>query len=128
VPVVLLLAGCGDGVGSAAADPTDGPSQSTESTESATPTEETSEPVPELPDWPACGGVWVGDARLPAAYKGCLDGDQEVKADNLPCESGQRIVRYADRFFAVPGGKIYQTAGPLEKDKGYLDTIATCRG
>ena len=83
---------------------------------------------PELPDWPACDGVWVGDSRLPQTYKGCLDGDQAVKSDNLSCSSGQHIVRYADRFYAVPGGKIYRTTRPLEKDKGYLETIRTCRG
>ena len=70
----------------------------------------------------------MGDARLPRAYQGCLDGDQAVKADNLSCSSGQRIVRYADRYYAVRGGKIYHTTRPLEKDKGYLEAIRTCRG
>src|ERR687897_891754 len=75
----------------------------------------------------ACGGVWVADARLALGYKGCLEGDEAVKADNLPCSSGQRIVRYDDRFFAVAGGLIYETSGPLEKDKEYLDMVRTCR-
>lgn len=122
MPLVVLLGACGDDSGSAAVDPTDVTSTPSE------PTEETSEAEPELPDWPACADVWAADAKLPAGYGGCLEGDQAVKADNLSCESGQRIVRYADRFYSVPGGRIHQTDGPLEKDKGYLDTIATCRG
>ncbi len=72
--------------------------------------------------------MWKAGAKLPAGYKGCLDGDEAVKADNLACSSGQRIVRHADRFYGVPGGKIYRTKGPLEKDKGYLDKIEVCRG
>jgi hypothetical protein len=70
----------------------------------------------------------VADARLALGYKGCLEGDEAVKADNLSCSSGQRIVRYDDSFFAVAGGTIYETAGPLEKDKEYLQKVRTCRG
>jgi len=81
-----------------------------------------------VPDWPACGDVWVADARLALGYKGCLEGDEAVKADNLSCSSGQRIVRYDDSFFAVAGGTIYETSGPLEKVKVYLQKVRTCRG
>ena len=129
MPCALLLAACGDGSGSAAADPTEPTSSATETASPSEPTGATSEAEPELPDWPACKEVWVADAKLPGSYKGCLEGgDTAVKSDNLPCSSGQHIVRYKDRFYAVPGGTIYRTNGPLEKDKGYLDTIATCRG
>jgi hypothetical protein len=110
------------------ADPSTADSTATQSTTSAGPSESTTAAEPETPDWPACGDVWVADTRLKAAYKGCLDGTGAVKADNLSCESGQRIVRYTDRFYAVAGGKIYQTMGPLEKDKGYLEMVTTCRG
>ncbi len=126
---LALLSACGDESGSAVADP-----GSTDSSETESVTTEPTEPSdsattePEVPDWPACADVWVADAKLKLGYQGCLDGDRAVKADNLRCESGQRIVRYQDRFYGVAGGKIYQTKAPLEKDKGYLDMVRTCRG
>ena len=89
---------------------------------------EPTESTPPAPDWPACGDVWVADAKVPLGYKGCLEGDTAVKADNLSCSSGQRIIRYDDRFYGVAGGTIYETSGPLEKDKQYLKMIHTCRG
>ena len=70
----------------------------------------------------------MADTRLALGYKGCLEGDEAVKADNLSCSSGQRIVRYDDNFFAVAGGTIYETSGPLEKDELYLKKVRTCRG
>lgn len=125
------MSACGNEPGAAADPETPGSSATETSSPSQSPsepTETTSEAVPEIPDWPACGEVWVADAKLPRGYKGCLDGDTAVKSDNLSCSSGQHIVRHEDRFYAVPGGKIYRTKGPLEKDKGYLDQITTCRG
>jgi hypothetical protein len=121
------LSACGDDSDSAAADP--GGSDSSTVTDTPSPTESTPEATdsPAAPDWPVCGDVWVGGAKLAFRYKGCLDGDQAVKADNLSCSSGQRIVRYDDRFFAVAGGKIYEVQSPLDKDKQYLDMVRTCR-
>src|SRR5918993_1782243 len=125
LPLALLLGSltaCGGDSDSTATDP--GAWDSSTATETASPAEatQTSEPsetpsetTPPTPDWPACGDVWVADARLALGYKGCLEGDEAVKADNLPCSSGQRIVRYDDRFVAVAGGLIYETSGPLEK-------------
>jgi hypothetical protein len=81
-----------------------------------------------MPDWPACADVWVADGKIPNGYKGCLDGDAAVEADNLTCSSGQRLVRYADRFYGVAGGKIYEGSTPLDKDKNYLEMVRTCRG
>jgi hypothetical protein len=127
VPFVLLLGACGDDSGSAAADPTDSSSESAEPSEPTETTEPTAS-ASELPDWPACDDVWVAGAEIPGGYQGCIDGDQAVKADNLSCESGQRIVRYDDRFFGVSGGKIYEVEAPLDKDKQYLDMVHTCRG
>jgi hypothetical protein len=132
VPLALSLAACGGDSDSTAADP-DASDSSTATdtaspTETAEPSETASETTPPTPDWPACGDVWVADARLALGYKGCLEGDTAVKADNLSCSSGQRIVRYDDSFFAVAGGTIYETSGPLEKDKEYLQKIRTCRG
>jgi hypothetical protein len=135
LPLALSLAACGGDSDSTATDPD--ASASSTATDTASPTEapETSEPsetpsetAPPAPDWPACGDVWAADAQLPLGYKGCLEGDEAVKADNLSCSSGQRIVRYDDSFFAVAGGTIYETSGPLEKDKEYLQKVRTCRG
>ena len=135
LPLALSLAACGGDSDSTATDP-DASDSSTatdtaspaEATETAEASETPSETTPPTPDWPACGDVWVADAQLPLGYKGCLEGDTAVKADNLPCSSGQRIVRYDDSFFAVAGGSIYETSGPLEKDKVYLQKVRTCRG
>jgi hypothetical protein len=128
---LALLSACGDDSGSepgdAAGDVTTAvPTEST----SMTPTEPTAaatDSPPTTPAWPACADTWVADAKLPLSYKGCLEGDQAVEADNLSCSSGQRIVRHDDRYFAVAGGKIYEVPGPLDKDKQYLDMVRTCR-
>ena len=135
LPLALSLAACGGDSDSTATDPDASDSSTatdtaspTESTETSEPSETASETTPPTPDWPACGDVWVADARLALGYKGCLEGDTAVKADNLSCSSGQRIVRYDDSFFAVAGGTIYETSGPLDKDKVYLQKVRTCRG
>ena len=135
LPLALSLAACGGDSDSTATDPDASDSSTatdtaspTEATETSEPSETPSETTPPTPDWPACGDVWVADARLALGYKGCLEGDTAVKADNLSCSSGQRIVRYDDSFFAVAGGTIYETSGPLEKDKEYLQKVRTCRG
>jgi len=135
LPLALALAACGGDSDSTATDPDASDSSTatdtaspTEATETAEPSETASETTPPTPDWPACGDVWVADARLALGYKGCLEGDTAVKADNLSCSSGQRIVRYDDSFFAVAGGTIYETSGPLDKDKVYLQKVRTCRG
>ena len=128
---VALLSACGGDSGSSAADPADtaSVSDSPSDTLSDTPSssEATADPSSEAPDWPACDSIWVEGQKIPGGYKGCLDGSDQVAADNLSCSSGQRIVRYADRFYGVAGGKIYETTGPLDKDKGYLKMVRTCR-
>ena len=135
LPLALSLAACGGDSDSTATDPDASDSSTatdtaspTEATETSEPSETASETTPPTPDWPACGDVWVADAQLALGYKGCLEGDTAVKADNLSCSSGQRIVRYDDSFFAVAGGTIYETSGPLDKDKVYLQKVRTCRG
>jgi len=124
--LAALLGGCGDGSDSSANDPS-GSDSSSEATEPASESPSPSDTPPPLPDWPACGDVWVQDATIPNGYKGCLEGDQAVKSDTLTCSSGQRIIRYDDRFFGVSGGKIYEAMGPLEKDKQYLKMVRVCR-
>jgi hypothetical protein len=125
-PLALLVA-CGDGSGSTAADPVGSDSTSAAPTDTSTPSDTASASASATPDWPACSDVWTADADLPGGYKGCLEGDTAVPADGLMCSSGQRIVRYDEQFFAVPGGTIYQASGPLEKDKQYLKMVRICR-
>ncbi len=127
------MSACGGDSASSAADPADtGTAGATDST--STPTSEPSETSSDVttgpadpPDWPACETLWVEGSKIPAHYQGCLEGSNAVAADNLPCSSGQRIVRYQDTFFGVAGGKIYEAMGPLEKDKQYLKMVRTCR-
>jgi hypothetical protein len=123
---LALASGCGGDSGSEAADPAGTSSSQTEPSQTE-PTAEATDSAPTTPPWPACEEVWVEGAKLPGAYRGCLESDQPVEADNLSCSSGQRIVRYADRFYGVPGGTIKQTDGPLDKDKGYLKSVRVCR-
>jgi hypothetical protein len=130
VPLALVTA-CGGDSDSTAADPADTPSVSATQTSSDGPSDtssaEPTESEATVPDWPACDSVWTEDGQIPRQYKGCLDGDTAVAADNLSCSSGQRIVRYQDTFFGVAGGTIYRASGPLEKDKQYLKMVRTCR-
>ena len=51
-----------------------------------------------------------------------------VKADALPCSSGQRIIRYADQYYAVPGGTVHVATKPLDNDRHYRAAAYKCRG
>jgi hypothetical protein len=136
--VSLLLGGCGDDTATdpSASDGSDSPSASVDTSAPAEPTpsesqieptEATDTPEP-LPDWPACSEVWVEGARLPSDYKGCLDGETAVKAKNQYCEFGQKLVTYADQFWAVRGGKVNDAKGPLKDSADYRDDLASCKG
>lgn len=138
VPLALLavlLAGCGGDSESSATDPGGSDTPSATGTDTPTATESPSEPddggmttgPADPPDWPACETIWVSGLTIPVRYRGCLEGNNAVASDNLACSSGQRIVRYQDRFFGVAGGKVYETSGPLEKDKRYLKMVRVCR-
>lgn len=122
LPIVLATA-CGDDGGDAATDPEPTAESSTPPIESS-PSEPTE---PAEPVAPPCAEVWVDGGTLPKPYVGCAEDDVTVPPDALDCSSGQKIIRYAERFFAVPGGMIRETDG-LERDDDYLDSIATCRG
>jgi hypothetical protein len=125
-----LLSACGDDSASSAADPADTPSvtdtPSTPSTDEPTATDVTTGPA-DPPDWPACETLWVEGGEIPTRYQGCLEGDNAVAADNLSCSSGQRIVRYQEKFFGVAGGTIHEAMGPLDKDNEYLKMVRRCR-
>lgn len=120
VPIALAT-GCGDEGGGSATDPEPTAESST------APTEPPSSSAPAEPTGPACEEVWVDGSTLPKDYAGCAEDDVTVRPDGLGCSSGQKIIRYADRFFAVPGGLIRETDG-LNRDRDYLDAIASCRG
>jgi hypothetical protein len=106
----LMLAGCGD----------DGAEPQAEDTSSAASPSAAN-------DAPDCGAVWQEAAELPRSYDGCNSDEGFVTPDTLGCSSGQRIVRYGDQFYAVPGGTIHETESPLEDDHGYRDALASCR-
>ena len=109
------------------ADPADTPSVTDTPSEPATDEPTATDPT-EPPDWPACETLWVEGGEIPTRYEGCLEGDNAVAADNLPCSSGQRIVRYQDKFYGVAGGTIHEAMGALDKDREYLKMVRRCRG
>lgn len=110
----LALGGCGDeGSTPRASDP------SSSSSPSASPSASSGAPD--------CAGVWKGGGELPRSYDGCNSQEGFVASDTLGCSSGQRMVRYGDHFYAVPGGTIHETESPLEDDRGYRVAVASCR-
>jgi hypothetical protein len=111
---VLALTGCGEEEGGRATDDT-----SSSASPSASPSTSN--------DAPDCAAVWQDEGELPRSYKGCNGDEGFVSTDTLGCSSGQRMVRYGDHFYAVPGGTIHETESPLEDDRGYRDALASCR-
>lgn len=131
VLVVLALAGCGDDGKSADEDPTSAELSTPQATTSAASEATRDLPTKNSPTIPAnapdCADVWTNAARLPNGYKGCVADEEYVRADTLSCSSGQGIVKYDDRFWAVRGGTISQADDIYESDV-YLDSVARCRG
>jgi hypothetical protein len=115
---LLLATGCGDDPDATAEDP--------ESTSTASASESPSPSATEAPEGPACADVWVEGATLPAAYAGCVADGVLTAPDGLPCSSGQTIVRYADQYYGVLGGKI-KFAEDLDKDPDYRHSVTVCR-
>jgi hypothetical protein len=109
---ILALAGCGDEgatprADSSSAKPTASPSASSGA--------------------PDCASIWKGGDELPRSYDGCNSDAGFVASDKLGCSSGQRMVRYGDHFYAVPGGTIHETESSLEDDRGYRVAVKSCR-
>ena len=111
--VLLLSAGCGSDDGGTATDPA--------------PTAPTSSTAPAAAH-PDCATVWVEGSRLAAGYRGCDADGTFVAARRIECSSGQTIVRYDNRYWAVRGGLIKAVDGGLNASKAYLDDLGTCLG
>ena len=114
--VAVVAAGCG----SDDADPSTAPV----ATASETASSAASVPAGTLP----CAAVWEDGATLSRPYVGCVDDSgQLVPSDPLACSSGQKIIRYDDRFYAVPGGTIHAADAPLSEDSEYRSAALRCR-
>lgn len=119
--VAVLAAGCGSEGGGDSADTS--PDTATDSSLGTSPT---ADPLPAgtVP----CALVWQDRATLPRSYQGCADEAGEyVPADPLACESGQKIIRYDDRYYAVPGGMVHAADAPLSEDPEYRAAALRCR-
>ncbi len=84
-------------------------------------------PEPAQPDAIACDSLWSAGTSIPRFYPGCNDGDVFVPRDSLGCSSGQRLVRFGDRFYGVLGGTVTKAESSLDSDKGYRGSVARCR-
>jgi hypothetical protein len=104
--LVTSLTGCGeedgDGDGSSAASSTPTPSGSAL----------------------ACEDVWGGET-LPDPYEGCTEDGAVVPPERMECSSGQVIVTFDDRYYAVPGGPV-NDVGSLAESKQYRQAMRTC--
>ena len=109
----LVLAGCGDDSADEAADDS-GPSSGSASP-SAT------------PDGPECSEVWSGES-LPKDYDGCVRDSEIVEPDKRSCASGQVIVTFDDRYYAVLGGPVNDVGAPLEDSAQYRRASRSCGG
>lgn len=107
---MLALAGCGN---TSTDDVASAPTEAV----SATP----GDPLPE------CGDVWRAGARLPKGYTGCVSDGATVEARAHHCSSGQRLVIYADAFYAVAGGPV-QHVPHLSDRPIHQRILRTCSG
>ena len=110
-----VLAGCGS--------ETEEPATTTSDGAGASPTQEATGPTE-----PACADVWADGEVLGKPYGGCYDADaaEWVAPDVVRCSSGQRIVTFADSFYAVPGRVIVGVDGPLSEDPEFTQMVAAC--
>lgn len=121
---ILLFPACGEDSSTTADDPARSTGTPDSSTSSPAPSDSTSS----ASDAPACADVWQAGAKLPKPYRGCLDGDRVDRGHGLPCSSGQHLYSYDDHYYAVAGGVITDTGGPLNKSKKYLADAHRCLG
>ncbi len=79
------------------------------------------------PGTPDCAEVWQEGEDIPRSYQGCADeAGAYVKRDVLGCSSGQRMVRYDDRYWGVLGGTVNEAQGSLDGDKDYQTSMRNC--
>lgn len=118
IPVgLVLLAGCGNGSDDVAKDPV----------ASASSTSPAASPSSSAPaDLPACGSIWKAGSTIPHGYQGCLQGGKVVKAQKQPCESGQVIVTFEDKFYGVKGGPVNPVPSGLAKSPKYQAAKRSC--
>lgn len=118
--LALSLTACGSDDATVADAPTAPAATESEAGASASPSA--------AADAPSCEETWRAGSKLPRPYRGCLDEAGElVEPDRLPCSSGQVIMRQGDRWYAVPGGLIYEVADGLDNDEDYVAAVARCR-
>jgi hypothetical protein len=118
--VPLVAVGCGLAISLAACGGSD-PETAGDTASGAT----TSDPAGAASGEPACADIWVDGQELPRRYAGCTEDGETVKADKTSCSSGQVLVTYGDRFYAVLGGPVNETDG-LSDDKDYRQAERSC--
>ncbi|QYJ02487.1 hypothetical protein KUV85_09050 [Nocardioides panacisoli] len=118
-----VLSGCSGEKSSEVSEDTEAAATTSEPTGS--PTAPSTTPTTAKPSWASCSDVWVSDAAFPRKYPGCLEDGAKVRAEKMYCSSGQVIVTYADRFYAVQGKHVNDTAG-LSKDADYRRAVTSC--
>lgn len=136
LPALLLAlpaaAGCSGGATEASSDPAQPSAGSSSEATSGSPSGSPSgaaSPSSAVPaGTPACAEVWRAGGTVPRGYRGCEQDGAFVAQDALGCSSGQRIVRFDDRWWAVPGGPVQEAAGPLAEDPDHLADVRSCRG
>lgn len=106
---LLAVAGCGDDTGDVSS-PDPEPSETTSAASG-----------------PSCDEVWSADT-LPDDYQGCVEDGALVEADRIDCESGQVLVTYGDRYYAVLGGPINDMGSPISESKQYRQAVRSCGG
>lgn len=128
---VLTVAGCGtegSGGGTSAEGstaPSDGASPSASPSPSSN---ESGSPQGSAPALPDCSDVWKGDKLLPRGYQGCTEKSGEVAAGKpRGCSSGQSLVTYGGRYYAVLGGPI-NDVGSLDKSAKWKKISRSCVG
>lgn len=87
--LALSLAGCGGGSSSPDTPKASGP----------------------IETWPDCSEVWVTGQTLPKDYEGCVIKGNEAKPFvGMKCPSGAKYGSYEDRWYAVLGGTVQESA------------------
>lgn len=130
--LALGLGGCGtDDSSSVASDDTPAATSSSSSPAPTPPSSTSAAAAPSdtpPPGTPDCAAVWRDGAKIPRAYRGCVDADGAyVAKDGLGCSSGQTIIRFADRFYGVAGGTVHEATRPLLSDRDYRAAVVRCR-